>query len=313
MIEPVADESGGASAGAAGMAYRFGAGAAALLAVLSAGGCADGVLDPHGPIASDEKTILFNSLGIMLAIVIPTIFATLGIAFWFRASNPRARYRPDFQYSGRVEMIVWSIPAMTVMLLGSLCWVGSHDLDPPKPIAATAKPLTVQVVSLDWKWLFIYPEQGIAAVNTLTIPAATPISFELTSSGVMNSFYVPQLGGQIYTMGAMTTRLQLLAADPGSYEGRSANFSGNGFSDMYFFVHAVPPDQFTAWVAKTKSQGPTLDRPGYDELVKPSEAVPPFTYAHVSAGLFGTVVGGDVPPFGPFCANAALDPRRIGF
>ena len=160
----------------------------------------------------------------MLAIVIPTILATLGVAFWFRASNTRARYLPDFEYSGRLEMIVWSIPAMTVMLLGSLCWVGSHDLDPRKPLASAVKPVTVQVVSLDWKWLFIYPEQGVAAVNTLTIPAGTPISFELTSSGVMNSFMVPQLGSQIYTMGAMTTRLQLQADGPGTYRGPFVQF-----------------------------------------------------------------------------------------
>ena len=209
MIEPVAGTSSPAPANtAAGRASRFAARAAVLLAVLPAAGCIDGVLDPHGPIASDERIILFNSLGIMLAIVIPTILATLAVAFWFRASNTRARYMPDFHYSGRVEMMVWSVPAMTVFLLGSLCWVSSHDLDPPKPIASSAKPLTVQVVSLDWKWLFIYPEQGIAAVNTLTIPVATPINFELTSSGVMNSFIVPQLAGQIYTMGAMTTRLK---------------------------------------------------------------------------------------------------------
>jgi cytochrome o ubiquinol oxidase subunit 2 len=299
MIKPSAGESAQTAAGP--MARLLGRGSVALTAALLVGACADGVLDPHGPIASDERTILFNSLGIMLAIVIPTILATLGVAFWFRASNTRARYMPDFQYSGLLEMIVWSIPAMTVLLLGSLCWVGAHDLDPPKPIASAVKPLTVQVVSLDWKWLFIYPEQGIAAVNTLTIPAATPISFELTSSGVMNSFFVPQLAGQIYTMGAMTTRLQLLADTPGTYEGRSANFSGNGFSDMYFFVQAVPPDQFSAWVAKTKGGGPTLNRESYDKLAKPSQAVPPFTYGSVSCGLFGTLVIGATQPDAPFC------------
>ena len=144
----------------------------------------------------------------------------------------------------------------------------------------------MQVVSLDWKWLLIYPEQGVAAVNTLTIPAATPISLELTSSGVMNSFFVPQLAGQIYTMGAMRTRLQLMADQPGTYEGRSANFSGRGFSDMFFFVHAVPPDEFDAWVAKTKTSGPALDRQNYDELAKPSEKVKPFTYASVTPGMF---------------------------
>ncbi len=275
---------------------RFGGGAVALIAVTTLGGCSEGVLDPKGPIASAERMILFNSLGIMLAIVIPTILATLAAAFWYRSSNTRARYRPDFAYSGLLEMIVWSIPAMTVMLLGSLCWVGSHDLDPGKPLASAAKPLTVQVVSLDWKWLFIYPEQGIAGVNTLTIPAATPISFELTSSGIMNSFFVPQLGSQIYTMGKMATRLHLQADEPGTYEGRSFNFSGDGFSDMHFLVHALPPDQFAAWAAKTKGVGPALDAQSYSELEKPSEAVAPFTYGSASAGLFEQIVGADATP-----------------
>jgi cytochrome o ubiquinol oxidase subunit II len=285
---------------------------APLLIALPAAGCGDGVLDPHGPIASDERIILLNSLGIMLAIVVPTIAATLGVAYWFRASNTRAQYLPDFHYSGRLEMLVWSIPAMTVFLLGSLCWVSSHDLDPPKPIASTVKPVTIQVVSLDWKWLFIYPDQGVGAVNTLTIPAETPINLELTSSAVMNSFFVSQLAGQIYTMGGMTTRLNFLASEPGTYEGRSANFSGDGFSDMHFLVHAVPPDDFAAWVAKTQSAGPTLDRQSYDDLVKPSEAVAPFTYSHVSPGLFGSATSAAMP-FAPFCTTVAISSRRIGF
>src|ERR1700751_1978538 len=166
-----------------------------LISAAILGGCSEGVLDPKGPIAAAERQILFNSLGIMLAIVIPTILATLGVAYWFRSSNERARYLPDFAYSGRLEILVWSIPAMTVFLVGGVAWVGSHDLDPRKLIASTAKPVSIQVVSLDWKWLFIYPEQGVASVNQLTIPAGTPVSFELTSSGVMNSFFVPQLAG----------------------------------------------------------------------------------------------------------------------
>src|SRR5689334_18657106 len=182
---------------------RLAALAAALIAAAAVAGCSEGVLDPKGPIAAAERQILFNSLAIMLAIVIPTILATLGVAFWFRASNTRATYLPTFEYSGRVELLVWSIPIMTIILTGGVAWVGSFDLDPPKPIASTVKPVRVQVVSLDWKWLFIYPEQEIAAVNQLTIPVGTPINFELTSSGVMNSFFVPQLGGQIYTMARM--------------------------------------------------------------------------------------------------------------
>src|SRR6201995_1000453 len=192
-----------------------------LMGAALLGGCSEGVLDPKGPIASAERQILFNSLGIMLAIVIPTIVATLGVAYWFRASNRRARYLPDFTYSGRLELLVWSIPAMTVMLVGGVAWVGSHDLDPRKPFASTVKPITVQVISLDWKWLFIYPEQGIASVNQLTIPVGTPVSFELTSSGVMNSFFVPQLGSQIYTMAGMVTRLHLQAGHLGTFRGLS--------------------------------------------------------------------------------------------
>src|SRR5882672_8713738 len=150
------------------------------ISVVTLSSCGQGVLDPKGPIAAAERLILFNSLGIMLAIVIPTILATLAVAFWFRASNSRAAYLPDFEYSGRLELLVWSIPAMTVLLVGGVAWVGAHDLDPRKPISSTASPVTVQVVSLDWKWLFIYPEQGIASVNKLVVPVGTPISFELT-------------------------------------------------------------------------------------------------------------------------------------
>src|SRR6266850_4345953 len=197
---------------------------AVLIGAATLGGCTDGVLDPKGPIALAERQILFNALGIMLAIVIPVIIATLGVAFWFRASNERARYRPNFAYSGRLEMLVWSIPAMTVFLVGGVAWVGAHDLDPGKPISSTVKPVNVQVVSLDWKWLFIYPEQGIASVNKLVVPAGTPVSFELTSSSVMNSFFVPQLGGQIYTMSGMATRLHLQADHLGTYAGLSAMF-----------------------------------------------------------------------------------------
>ena len=261
-----------------------------LLTAAVLGGCTEGVLDPKGPIASDERQILFNSLGIMLAIVIPTILATLGVAFWFRASNTRARYMPEFTYSGRLELLVWSIPAMTVLLVGGVAWVGSHDLDPRKAINPAVKPVTVQVASLDWKWLFIYPELGIASVNHLTVPAGTPISFELTSSSVMNSFFVPQLGSQIYTMSGMATHLQLQADYPGSYPGLSANFSGDGFSDMRFIVDALSPEQFAQWVAATRNGGPVLDAAAYVDLAKPSQAVAPFTYRSVSPGLFADIL-----------------------
>jgi cytochrome o ubiquinol oxidase subunit 2 len=270
--------------------------AVALLGAATLGGCTGGVLDPKGPIAVAERQILFNSLGIMLAIVIPTIVATLGVAWWFRASNTRARYMPEFTYSGRIEILVWSIPAMTVLLVGGVAWVGSHDLDPRKPLASTVKPVSVQVVSLDWKWLFIYPDLGIASVNHLTIPAGTPVSFELTSAGVMNSFFVPQLGSQIYTMSGMATRLHLQADHPGSYPGMSAQFSGDGFADMRFTVEAVPAQQFDQWVTAARNSGPALDAQAYAELARPSQAVAPFTYRAVAAGLFSGVVNSELPP-----------------
>jgi len=263
-----------------------------LIAVAVLGGCTtEGVLDPKGPIAVAERQILFNALGIMLAIVIPTILATIGVAFWFRASNRRARYRPDFEYSGRLEMLVWSIPAMTVLLVGGVAWVGAHDLDPRKPIVSAAKPVRVQVVSLDWKWLFIYPDQGIATVNQLTIPVGTPVDFELTSSGVMNSFFVPQLGSQIYTMAGMATRLHLQADHPGTYRGLSAQYSGSGFADMRFAVDAVSEDDFARWVDEARNDGPALDAQTYADLVKPSAAVTPFTYRVVAPDLFDGIVG----------------------
>jgi cytochrome o ubiquinol oxidase subunit 2 len=275
---------------------RYIAPALALTGAATLGGCSEGVLNPQGPIALAERQILFNSLGIMLAIVIPTILATVGVAFWFRSSNSRAVYMPDFTYSGRLELIVWSIPAMTVLLVGGVAWVGAHDLDPRHAISSTVKPVTVQVVSLDWKWLFIYPDQGIASVNHLTVPVGTPISFELTSSGVMNSFFVPQLGSQIYTMSGMATHVQLQADHPGTYPGLSAQFSGDGFADMRFSVDAVPADEFERWVTATRSTGPILDVGTYAELAKPSEKVSPFTYRAIASDLFDQIVMSGMTP-----------------
>lgn len=278
---------------------RYGLLAAGLAGAVTLAGCSEGVLSPQGPIAAAERLVLFNSLGIMLAIVIPTILATLGVAFWFRSSNQRARYLPDFEYSGRLELLVWSIPAMTVLLVGGVAWVGAHDLDPRKPIASAVNPVRVQVVSLDWKWLFIYPDQGIASVNRLTIPVGTPISFELTSSGVMNSFFVPQLGSQIYTMAGMATRLHLQADHAGQYRGLSAQYSGQGFADMQFAVDAVPADTFSQWVSATREVGPMLDARTYADLTKPSETVAPFTYGDLAPDLFNHVLSLAAQPNDP--------------
>src|SRR5271154_3150153 len=234
------------------------------------GGCDTGVLDPQGPVGIAEKTILIDSLAIMLAIVVPTIAATLAFAWWFRASNARATYLPDFVYSGRLELIVWAIPLLTILLLGGVIWIGSHDLDPAKSLASKTPPLEIQVVSLDWKWLFIYPNQSVARVNQLVVPAGVPIHFSLTSASVMNAFFVPQLGSMIYTMNGMTTQLNLQADAPGTYRGLSSHYSGDGFSDMHFDILAVPAEQFAAWIEASRNTGPTLDPASYTALATQS-------------------------------------------
>jgi cytochrome o ubiquinol oxidase subunit II len=263
---------------------------AACAGLLSSSCSQQGVLDPQGPIAEAERLLLFNATAIMLVVVVPVILATLGVAWWYRASNPRASHASDEGYEGRIEFVTWSIPALVVILLGGVIWIGSHQLDPRAPIDANAKPLRIEVVALDWKWLFIYPDQGIAAVNQLVVPVGTPLDFRLTSATVMNSFFVPQLGSQIYTMGGMTTHLNLLAANAGEYPGFSANFSGDGFSDMRFMTKAVSAGDFAAWVKDVRAKGPTLDAAGYAALAKPSKAVPPSTYRAVAPRLFDHIV-----------------------
>jgi len=247
-------------------------------------------MDPQGPIASAQLLLLINSTAIMLVVVVPVIVATLAFAWWYRSSNTHATRSLDESYEGRVEFVVWSIPALTVILLGGVIWIGSHQLDPRAPIAAKSDPLRVDVVSLDWKWLFIYPDLGVAAVNQLVIPAGTPVKFRLTSATVMNSFFVPQLGSQIYTMGGMITHLNLLADESGEYPGFSANFSGDGFSWMRFVVKSVPAVDFNAWLEQTRGTGPGLDGASYAELAKPSQNVPPTSYRSVEPKLFERIL-----------------------
>ena len=260
-----------------------------MSAALLTASCSEGVLGPHGPVGKAERVILYDATAIMLAVIIPVIVLTLVFAWWFRARNERARYRPDWQYSGRIEMIIWSIPALVILFLGGIAWTGSHDLDPPAPLAESAAPLDIEVVSLDWRWLFIYPHEGIASLNRLVVPAGVPLRFRLTSTTVMNSFFVPQLGTQIYTMPNMVTRLNLQADQPGTYEGLSAQFSGDGFSDMRFDVVSTEAEAFKDWVNTTKAQGGVLDASTFEELDKPAKADGAQTYARVSEGLFDKI------------------------
>jgi cytochrome o ubiquinol oxidase subunit 2 len=259
-------------------------------------GCHTAVLSPAGPIGAADRSILLDALAIMLAIVVPTILATLAFAWWFRASNARARHLPTWSYSGRIELIVWSIPALVVFFLGGIAWIGSHLLDPARPLASGAKPLEIQVISLDWKWLFIYPEQGVASVNDLVAPAGTPLHFQITSASVFNVFFVPRLGSEIYSMYGMTTQLNLLADRPGTYHGLSAHFSGDGFSDMAFDLHAVTPEHFLAWSNATSASGPRLDEAAYRDLLRQTENVKPYTYRAVQRDLFSDIVLQRLPP-----------------
>lgn len=267
-----------------------------LLALLLSGCTGDGVLSPRGPVANANRTIILNSLVVMLAIVIPTLIATFAVAWWFRESNTRARYDPKFVFSGRIEAVVWGIPLLTIVFLSGLIWTGSHRLDPYRPIASTVPHLEVQVVSLDWKWLFIYPSEGVASVNRLVLPVGRPVHFSLTSSSVMNAFFVPKLGSQIYTMNGMATQLSLRADRAGVYRGLSSQFSGDGFAGMTFPVHAVAPEAFDRWVASARRQGAALDAPAYAQLARPSREDPPATFAAVQPGLFEAILRRDIPP-----------------
>jgi cytochrome o ubiquinol oxidase subunit II len=260
------------------------------------GGCNAIILDSQGPVGIAEKTILIDSLAIMLAIVVPTIAASLAFAWWFRASNTKATYLPDFVYSGRIELIVWAIPLLVIMLLGGVAWIGSHDLDPAKALASETPPLEIQCVSLDWKWLFIYPNQGVASVNQLVVPAGVPVHFSLTSASVMNAFFVPQLGSMIYTMNGMTTQLNLRADSPGTFLGLSSHYSGDGFSDMHFDVQAVSAERFVAWVDATRNSGPTLDAGSYTAVARQSVNTDSLTFGTVEPELFQKIVTQQLPP-----------------
>ncbi len=284
-------------------ALRAVAGAAAM--VLALAGCGGGVLDPKGPIGAADSLILINSIEIMLVIVVPTIVAALAFAWWFRESNTRAHYQRGFVFSGQIELIVWAIPILVILFLGGVIWIGSHTLDPANPIDSQKAPLRVQAVSLDWKWLFIYPDQGVASVNELVLPVGQPAHFQLTSATVMNNFFVPQLGSMIATMNGMVTNLHLQAGRPGKYLGLSAQFSGDGFSDMHFNVRAVTPDEFAAWAGSAKQSGPMLDRETYAALNQNSQNVAPFTFRAVDPALFEAIVTQEVPPgVGPNAASA---------
>lgn len=249
-----------------------------------------GVFNPQGVIAVAERNLIVTALSLMLIVVIP-VFILLGTFVWrYRAGNTKAKYTPDWHSNVALEIIWWSIPSAIIITLAIITWNSTHALDPFKPLDSNVKPVTIEVVALDWKWLFIYPEQGIATVNFIEIPKNTPINFKITADAPMNSFWIPELGGQIYAMPGMSSQLHLMAGGEGSYAGSSANFSGNGFSGMKFTVKATSPEEFDQWVKTVRLSPASLTLSEYNELARQSENNPVAYYASVDSGLYGTII-----------------------
>ncbi len=262
------------------------------IAALSSGcGLSDApILDPKGPIALAERGLLFTAILVMLIVVVPVFVLAVGFTWRYRASNNKARYEPDWSYSGRIDGVIWLVPALIVAALGIHVWIYTHKLDPYKRLASSVPPIEVEVVAQDWKWLFIYPKQEIAVVNRLVFPSGTPLSLRITSDTVMNSFFIPALGGQIYAMAGMQTRLNLLAFEPGRFMGRNVQYSGGGFADQHFEAIATPPEEFNAWVEKVKQSANKLDVATYCALAKPSRKHPVTSYSTVERNLFDRIV-----------------------
>jgi cytochrome o ubiquinol oxidase subunit II len=258
-------------------------------------GCEMVVLHPSGYIASQQAQLLVISTLLMLVIIVPVIVLTLVFAWRYRASNKDAPYTPDWDHSIQLELLIWSAPLLIIIALGALTWIGTHTLDPYRPLDVRQAPLdrpalNVQVVALDWKWLFIYPEQNIAVVNELAAPLDVPIRFKITSSSVMNSFFIPALAGQIYAMPNMETTLHAVINKPGEFEGFSANYSGAGFNGMRFRFFGMSEADFRGWVQKAQASGKELSRGEYIQLERPSEREPVRRYGTVAPDLFSAIV-----------------------
>lgn len=266
----------------------------ALTTLLS--GCDLAVLDPKGLIAVDEKHLMITALLLMFIVVIPVIILTLVISRRYRASNTKAKYTPDWSHNVWLELVWWSIPLAIVIVLATLTWISSHRLDPYKPIQSDAKPITIQVVALQWRWLFIYPDQHIATLNFVQFPVNTPVAFYITADAPMNSFQIPQLAGQIYAMAGMQTQLHLIANEMGDYKGRSVSFSGPGFSDMTFIARASSQADFDSWVKTVKQSGKALDFNAYNLLAAPSEDNTPQNFSLTTDDLFHDIIMKYMPP-----------------
>ncbi len=283
-------------------------------------GCNMVVMAPSGDIAVQQRDLIIVSTVLMLLIIVPVIFLTLFFAWRYRQSNTQATYDPEWHHSTRLEVVIWSAPLAIIIALGAVTWISTHQLDPYRPldridaertIPADTKPLNVEVVALDWKWLFIYPDLGIATVNELAAPVDTPINFKITASSVMNSFYIPALAGQIYAMPGMETKLHAVINHPGEFEGFSANYSGPGFSGMHFKFHGLSQADFDQWVQNAKTQGTALNRDAYLKLEKPSQREPVRYYASFDDGLYGAILNMCANP-GKMCMSEMMHIDMMG-
>jgi len=256
-------------------------------------GCNMVLMNPKGAIGVEQRTLIITAIALMLIVVIPVIFMAFAFAWKYRASNKDAKYSPNWSHSNKIEAVVWTIPIIIIAILGTITWKTTHELDPFKPIVTDKKPMTIEVVSLDWKWLFIYPEQGIATVNELAFPKDVPVEFKITSNSVMNSFFIPQLGGQIYAMAGMQTKLHLIGNEAGKYDGISSSFSGRGFSGMKFTAIVTPTEgDFDQWVAKVKASSNNLNATSdFNKLAEPSENNPVEYFSSVKPNLFKETIG----------------------
>ena len=285
-----------------------------LLPALLLAGCNTVLMNPSGDIASQQGRLIVVSTLLMLLVIVPVIALTILFAWRYRKNNTKAVYDPEWDHSTQLELVIWGAPLLIIIALGLLTWISTHTLDPyralsrldeNRPIPASTKTMTVEVVALDWKWLFIYPEQGIATVNELAAPVDVPIRFKITASSVMNSFFIPALAGQIYAMPGMETTLHAVINKPGEFDGFSANYSGAGFSGMRFKFHGMSQEGFDNWVKAAKANGSGLKRADYIELEKPSERDPVKHYGSVDPSLFHAIVNRCVEP-GQVCMDKMM-------
>ncbi|VVN22564.1 Cytochrome bo(3) ubiquinol oxidase subunit 2 [Pseudomonas fluorescens] len=261
-----------------------------LLGTLLLGGCNMTLLNPTGQVGLEQRNLIITATLLMLLVVVPVIVMTFLFAWKYRASNTNATYTPKWNHSTKIEIAVWTVPVLIIIALGYVTYVSTHELDPYRPLESDVKPITIEVVSLDWKWVFIYPEQGIATVNKIVFPTNTPVNFKVTSDSVMNSFFIPGLGGQIYAMAGMQTKLHLIANRDAEMEGISANYSGAGFTGMKFKAISTSQENFDAWVSEVKKAPKQLETAEYEALTKPSQNNPVELYSSVTPNLFQIIV-----------------------